>query len=146
MACGLVKEAVLRQILQHLLTIHSKEEDDHVLLLAEEQLDTLQALLEEEAPRVDKPPMLRSRVHTNTYFVESDQQKSRRPAMGGKQPLCRRHLSLWIDKTELQGRVKMKTPDTWSNLCADMDRGKACESPPVSCTLQLASSKHKGTH
>ena len=71
-ACGLVKEAVLRQILQHLLSIHSKEEDDHVLLLAEEQLDTLQALLEEEAPRVDKPPLLRSRVHTNTTPVESD--------------------------------------------------------------------------
>ena len=37
-ACGLVNEAVLRQILQHLLTIHSKDEGDHVLLLAEEQL------------------------------------------------------------------------------------------------------------
>ena len=99
MACGLVKEAVLRQILQHLLTIHSKDEDDHVLLLAEEQLDTLQALLEEEAPRVDKPPLLRSRVHTNTTPVESDHAEEPSTS-NGREATAMSSPSLTVDRQD----------------------------------------------
>ena len=99
MACGLVKEAVLRQILQHLLTMHSKEEDDHVLLLAEEQLDTLQALLEEEAPRVDKPPLLRSRVHTNTTPVESDHAEEPSTS-NGREAAAMSSPSLTVDRQD----------------------------------------------
>ena len=61
-ACTLVKEAVLRQILQHTLTLHTKDGDDQVLLLAEEQLETLQALLDEGELREDKPPLPRSQI------------------------------------------------------------------------------------
>ena len=61
-ACTLVKEAVLRQILQHTLTLHIKDGDDQVLLLAEEQLETLQALLDEGELREDKPPLPRSQI------------------------------------------------------------------------------------
>ena len=61
-ACTLVKEAVLRQILQHTLTLHTKDGDDQVLLLAEEQLETLQALLDEGELREDKPALPRSQI------------------------------------------------------------------------------------
>ena len=62
LACALVKEAVLRQILQHTLTLHAKDGDDQVLLLAEEQLETLEALLDEGELREDKPPLPRSQL------------------------------------------------------------------------------------
>ena len=64
LACALVKEAVLRQILQHMLTLHAKDGDDQVLLLAEEQLETLEALLDEGELREDKPPLPRSQLPT----------------------------------------------------------------------------------
>ena len=49
-ACGLIKEAVLRQMLQHLLAVHSDESGEDAILFAEEQLETLQALLEAATP------------------------------------------------------------------------------------------------
>ena len=55
-ACSLVKEAVLHQILQHTLTVHATEIEEGVIVLAEEQLDALQALLETGAAGEDRPP------------------------------------------------------------------------------------------
>ena len=59
-ACSLVKEAVLRQILQHTLTVHDTEIEEGVIVLAEEQLDTPQALLETGAAGEDRPPLPRN--------------------------------------------------------------------------------------
>ena len=60
-ACGLIKEAVLRQMLQHLLAVHSDEAGEDVILLAEEQLETLQALLEAASPGENwHPPLTRN--------------------------------------------------------------------------------------
>ena len=56
-ACSLVKEAVLRQILQHTLMVHEAEMEAEVITLAEEQLDTLQALLEPVTAGEDRQPL-----------------------------------------------------------------------------------------
>ena len=93
------KEAVLRQILQHLLTIHSKDEDDQVLLLAEEQLETLQALLEEEAPLVDRPPLPRSRAHSNATPGEIDH-AAEPSTINGREAIAMSSPSLNVDRQD----------------------------------------------
>ena len=71
-ACGLVKEAVLRQILQHTLTVYLTEGGQGVITLAEEELDTLQALLETGAEREDRPPLPHHLPPPNSTLVEEE--------------------------------------------------------------------------
>ena len=61
-ACSLVKEAVLRQILQHTLTVYSTEMDEGVITLAEEQLDTLykHCWRRGSQEREERPPLPRN--------------------------------------------------------------------------------------
>ena len=64
-ACSLVKEAVLRQILRHTLTVHEAEMTA-VITLAEEQLDTLQASLEPVTAGEDRQPLRRALPQNST--------------------------------------------------------------------------------
>ena len=68
-ACSL---AVLRKILQHTLTAYSTEMDEGVITLAEEQLDTLQTLLETRAEGEDRPPLPRHLPPPNPTLVEEE--------------------------------------------------------------------------
>ena len=56
-----MKEAVLRQMLQHALTKHAQCSVDNLITLAEEELETLQALLEAAGTEGDqRPPIART--------------------------------------------------------------------------------------
>ena len=55
-----MKEAVLRQILQHTLSTHATGAEGSLITLEEEQLETLQALLEPVAEGNQRPPLVRN--------------------------------------------------------------------------------------
>ena len=73
-ACGLVKGAVLCQMLQHIPAVHPAEVGDTLILLAVEQLETLQALLEAAAPLEDwRPPLTRNTVGPREEFAGGEE-------------------------------------------------------------------------
>ena len=69
----LVKEAVLRQILQHTLSIHVTGADECLITLAEEELETLQALLDADIPAGDqRPPLTRNLAGSREEHVREE--------------------------------------------------------------------------
>ena len=71
-ASHLVKEAVLRQMLQHTLAKHTQCSGDDLIVLAEEELKTLQALLDAtETGANERPSIVRAPTTAPSGFCDA---------------------------------------------------------------------------